>query len=81
VFHSQVFTQLSNALWGEHHFPYVFFFTTERLDLTWEELRDTLGYQPRFDPRGQFYRVHEERPGAFPTQYDYVQWLRRERHA
>jgi 5-methylcytosine-specific restriction enzyme A len=81
AFFPEIFEQLSRALWGEHHFPYVFFFSTERLSLSWEELRDTLGYKPRFDPRGMFYRVNERSPVGYRSQYDYVDWLRAQRKA
>jgi len=76
VFHPQVLTQLSSALWGESHFPYVFFFHTERLRLSWDQLKEHLGYRPRFDPRGKFYRVKEEKPSTFPSQDAYIRWLR-----
>jgi len=79
VFEAQVFPELSKALWTESHFPYIFFFNTERIDLTWEELRRHLGYSDRFDPRGQFYRVKEGKPEEFLGPARYVKWLREER--
>src|ERR1044072_9806095 len=45
---------LSRALWGNEKFRYIFFFHTEKIDLTWNELRENLGYKPNLNPRGQF---------------------------
>ena len=81
VFQAQVFPELSRALWTESHFPYIFFFHTERIDLTWEELKEHLGYSERFDPRGQFYRVKEGKPEGFGSPVGFVRWLREERRA
>lgn len=79
VFQSQAFPKLSKALWGEGHFPYVFFFSTERLSLTWQELKEHLGYASKFDPRGKFYSVKEDKPERFGSQAEFVDWLRTNR--
>lgn len=52
---------LSKALWGSEQFPYIFFFHTQRMVLTWDEFRDQLGYSPNFDPRGKFYSVADSK--------------------
>lgn len=76
VFYPRIFSKLSVALWGEGHFPYIFFFRTERLNLRWDELKEELGYAPRFDPRGKFYSVKEGRPEGFSSHSAFVEWLR-----
>jgi 5-methylcytosine-specific restriction protein A len=79
VFYPRIFSKLSVALWGEGHFPYIFYFHTERLHLSWEELKEKLGYAPRFDPRGKFYSVKEGRPEDFLSHAAFVEWLRKNR--
>lgn len=71
------FPGLSKALWGERGFPYIFFFQTQPLNLTWPELRYKLGYSETYKgPIGQVQRIREDRvaqaggPGALWT------WLR-----
>ncbi|MDX1421436.1 MAG: hypothetical protein R3181_15835, partial [Rubricoccaceae bacterium] len=61
TFVPQRFPHLSNALWGERGFPYIFFFRTIPLALTWIDLGARLGYKPTYDgPRGQVQRIREE---------------------
>jgi 5-methylcytosine-specific restriction protein A len=79
VFYPVQLPELSDALWGEHHFPYIFFFTTQRLHLSWEELRETLEYSHNYDPRGRFNSVHASKPKRFANHAAFVQWLRSER--
>lgn len=62
VYVPQRFPGLSRALWGERGFPYIFFFRTLPLDLTWPELRHRLGYEPTYKgPIGQVQRLSEGR--------------------
>ena len=52
IFESSQFPEVSQALWGDDKYGYVFFFKTERLDLTWLELLDLLDYKENYNPRG-----------------------------
>lgn len=52
---------LSSALWGSERFPYVFFFNTERISLTWTDFIRDVGYADNFRPSGNVYRVREDR--------------------
>lgn len=70
------FSQLSKALWGNDKFPYIFFFRTEKLNLTWGELLSHLGYKPNFDPRGKFYSVADSKLNSFGDAEKYVKYLR-----
>jgi 5-methylcytosine-specific restriction protein A len=81
VFYPQPLSELSTALWGEAHFPYVFFFHTQPLRLSWDELKEHLGYAPRFDPRGKFYSVKVGKPAEFSSHAAFVDWLQVERAA
>jgi len=67
---------LSQALWGNEKYPYVFFFRTEKLTLSWSEFREHLGFKPNFSPRGMFYRVTPERLDDFGGVEAYVKELR-----
>lgn len=70
------FPNLSKALWGSNKFPYIFFFDTERIALTWPELRSQLGYSENYDPRGRFYSVKSRRFNEFGGEDRYVMFLR-----
>jgi 5-methylcytosine-specific restriction enzyme A len=61
AFWKEPMLDLSLALWGSERFPFVFFFNTERITLTWTDLKQDLGYAPNFRPSGHVYRVREER--------------------
>jgi hypothetical protein len=79
--HVQVFwpvelRDLSYALWGNDKYPYIFFFRTEKLSLSWPEFREHLGYKHNFDPRGNFYSVASHRLDDFGSVEAYVQGLR-----
>jgi HNH endonuclease len=67
---------LSTALWGDDKYPYIFFFDTEELDPTWEELHEHLGFRPNYDPRGQFLTVHDKRLESLGGAERYVESLR-----
>lgn len=66
---------LSNFLWGSSHFPYVFFFKTEKTDLTWFQFRNDVSYLPNFRPAGNVYRVKQERLDNFGGIEGYVKHL------
>jgi hypothetical protein len=79
--HAQVFwphelRDLSFALWGNNKYPYIFFFRTVELTLSWPEFREHLGYAHNFDPRGNFYSVASHRLDDFGGVEAYVQGLR-----
>ena len=79
--HVQVFwpdelRNLSFTLWGNDKYPYIFFFRTEKLSLSWPEFREHLGYRHNFDPRGNFYSVASHRLDDFGGVHRYVQGLR-----
>jgi putative restriction endonuclease len=68
--------QLSTALWGSHRYPYIFFFRTERLSLTWGDFLEHTDFAPHFDPRGQFLSVADTRLQRFGGTEAYVDFLR-----
>ncbi len=67
---------LSLSLWGSNKYPYIFFFRTEKLTLSWPEFREHLGYRHNFDPRGNFYSVASHRLDDFGGVEAYVEGLR-----
>jgi hypothetical protein len=79
--HVQVFwpdelRDLSFALWGNVKYPYIFFFRTVELTLSWPEFSEHLGYKHNFDPRGNFYSVASHRLDGFGGVEAYVNGLR-----
>ena len=52
---------LSDFLWNSRHFPYVFFFETQEINLSWHKFKADIGYAPKFRPSGSVYRVREDR--------------------
>jgi putative restriction endonuclease len=79
VFFPNRLPSLSTALWGEERFPYVFFFNTERLDLSWIEFVQDIGYADNFNPRGNFYSVADHRLSRFNGPAGYIRHLRQTR--
>lgn len=63
---------LSDFLWGSNHFPYVFFFKTKEINLTWTQFKRDVDYLPKFRPSGNVYRVKEERLAKFDGANGYV---------
>lgn len=49
--------ELSNFLWDSDHYPYVFFFRTQHIELSWTQFKEDIGYKPNFRPSGNVYRV------------------------
>ncbi len=68
--------QLSRALWGDVKYPYIFFFESEPISLTWPELRTQLNYSENFDPRGNFYAVRIDRLDGLDGVDRYIQFVR-----
>jgi len=77
AFFREELPSLSNELWGDPRYPYVFFFDTERLDLSWFEFLEHVGYKENFNPRGMFYRVQDERLDGFGGASGYLNYLRK----
>jgi len=71
----QEMSDLSNALWGDAHFPYIFFFNTEPMFLTWKQFKQDVGYAMNFRPSGQVYRVNQDRFSAFQDPRGYLTYL------
>lgn len=68
---------LSKAFWGSYKFPYIFFFDTEIIDLTWQEFINHVGYKWNFRPRGKFYRLNQDRLEPYGGAIHYVNFLRK----
>jgi 5-methylcytosine-specific restriction protein A len=66
---------LSTALWGDAHFPYIFFFDTEPIFLTWKQFKEDVGYAINFRPSGQVYRVNQDRLSKFVDARGYLTYL------
>lgn len=75
VYYNHQFPGLSQAFWGAQKYPYIFFFETESLNLTWLELSNLLGYD-NYDPRGKFYSVADERLKSFGGVHGFLRKLR-----
>lgn len=76
VFWPHELRDLSFRLWENDKYPYIFFFDTEELTLSWPEFREHLGYSHRYDPRGTFCSVRSERLDDFGGVQAYVESLR-----
>ena len=76
VFEPAQFRELSNILWGDEKYPYLFFFKTERLTLTWPDFLEHLGYSENFNPRGWVYHVSASRLAQYHGPEGYVNLLR-----
>ena len=75
---NRAYHQVSEELWGNPRYPYVFYFRTEPLDLTWREMCADLGYRFNWSPRN-FFRIPVERVEPFGGPEGYLRRLR-ERH-
>ncbi|QJW89366.1 restriction endonuclease [Spirosoma taeanense] len=67
--------ELSHALWGSARFPYIFFFKTESISLTWADLKEHVGYAPNFRPSGNVYRVRHDRLREFGGIEGYMNFI------
>ena len=72
--------RLSQALWQDEKYPHIFFFETERLNLSWMQFIEYLGYKSNFDPRGKFYSIAEAKLLEYGGARNFVSMVR-ERHA
>lgn len=77
VYPKTLLLDLSRELWGETRFPYIFFFKTERLDLTWLQFLEDIGYAQNFNPTGKVYRVTPSRFSKFDGPLGYTAHLRK----
>jgi len=66
---------LSKALWGSEQYPYIFFFDTTVLSLTWGEFLYHVDYKPNYDPRGKFLSVADWRLSDFGGAEGYINLL------
>jgi hypothetical protein len=66
---------LSFRLWNSNNYPYIFFFHTERLSLSWPEFMEHVGYKPTYNPRGNFNSVASEKLDEFGGVEGYIQYL------
>lgn len=66
---------LSDFLWGSSHFPYIFFFKTQPINLTWFQFKQDVQYLPKFRPAGNVYRVKSDRLESFGGPEGYVKHL------
>jgi 5-methylcytosine-specific restriction protein A len=74
----QQMLDLSQALWGSPRFPYIFFFDTEPISLTWTQFKEDVGYAPNFRPSGNVYRVRQDRLERFGGVEGYLDHIRGE---
>jgi hypothetical protein len=70
-------SSLCKAIRGNTKYPFIFFFNTERITLTWPEFRSHLGYAENFNPRGQFAHVRHDRLSKRGGVEAYIPYLRR----
>ncbi|WOB42637.1 restriction endonuclease [Thermoleptolyngbya oregonensis NK1-22] len=75
VFQKHQMHELSVALWGEAKFPYIFFFETKSISLTWHTFKEHIGYASKFRPRGNVYRVRSDRLEKFNGVEGYLNGL------
>ena len=66
---------LSDYLWQDSKFPFIFFFDTVQIDFLWIEFIEDLGYRENFSPRGNFYKVDSDRLARFGGVEKYVYHL------
>lgn len=75
IFQPVPFPTLSEALWGDERYPYIFFFNTTKITLAWLDFLEHVGYKPRLNPRGQFLVVGDDRWEKYGGAEGYVDWL------
>ncbi|MCD6013447.1 MAG: endonuclease [Flavipsychrobacter sp.] len=64
---------LSEYLWQDSKFPFIFFFNTIDIELMWVQFIEDLGYKNNFSPRGNFYKVDNGRLEKFGGVEPYLQ--------
>lgn len=75
VFLRQEFLSLSYALWGSSHFPFIFFFDTIPLDLSWVDFKSDVGYSENYSPQGYFLAVADNKLDSLGGAEKYVKYL------
>lgn len=78
VFPRTILPELSDYLWGDSKFPYIFFFNTERIFLNWINFTEDLGYKSNFDPRGKFYSVADSKLAKFGGVGGYLEKIKKQ---
>ncbi|WP_379543867.1 HNH endonuclease [Psychrobacter sp. R86515] len=70
-------SELSNFLWESGHYPFVFFFKTQKIELTWSQFKEHVGYKMNFRPSGNVYRVKEadSKLSSFGNVESYIDFL------
>jgi predicted restriction endonuclease len=63
---------LSEYLWQDSKYPYIFFFDTVDIDLMWPQFLENLDYKSNFSPRGNFYKISADRLSKFGGVNEYV---------
>ena len=76
LFWPHEFRPLSDALWGDFKYPYIFFFRTEQLTLEWDLFCKDMGFKENYNPAGLFQRVRPDRLAKFGGVEGYVSYLR-----
>lgn len=67
--------ELSHSLWGSGKFPFIFYFKTKIIDLTWHQFRLDIGYLENFRPSGNFYSIRDDRLDRFGGPAGYANHL------
>jgi hypothetical protein len=60
AYQHQKFPELSNFLWEDRKYPYIFFLRWRFLNLNWGGFCRMLGYDPDLNPKGLFLEVGKE---------------------
>ncbi|RWU10402.1 HNH endonuclease [Pedobacter chitinilyticus] len=63
---------LSEYLWQDSKFPYIFFFDTVNIELMWIQFLEDMGYKENFSPRGNFYKIDNKRFDKFGGAIEYI---------
>jgi len=72
VFWKYELRDLSEYLWQDSKYPYIFFFDTVNIELSWAQFSKDLEYSSNFSPRGMFYKVDSKRLENFGGVNEYV---------
>ena len=69
--------EVSNFLWDSNHYPFVFFFDTQEIELTWEQFKTHVDYKMNFRPSGNVYRVRnaDDKLSNFGGVQGYIEFL------
>src|SRR3569833_688062 len=75
VYWREQLPRLSQFLWGDNKYTYIFFFDTKRINLTWRDFIQHVDYSDRFDPRGKFYSIDDGRLSNFNGSQGYTEYI------